>query len=82
MKRKSDGIIRRSYKTHKLTVGEAREDLVNTFLNDSLPKRFGVSTGLIISSEEEFSNQTDLVIVDEQNNAPLYPALDKKLCPN
>ncbi|MCY3726645.1 MAG: hypothetical protein OXF95_08415 [Rhodobacteraceae bacterium] len=80
MKRKSDG-IRRAYKTHNPTAGDCREDLVKNFLKDSLPKRFGVSTGLIISPEEKFSKQADLVIVDEQNNAPLYPEMDKKLWP-
>lgn len=80
MKRKSDS-IRCAYKTHNPTAGECREDLVKIFLENSLPKRFGVSTGLVISPEEEFSNQADLVIVDEQNNAPLYPDMDNKLWP-
>ena len=80
MKRKSDG-IRRAYKTHNPTAGECREDLVKKFLMESLPKRFGISTGLIITPDEQFSNQADLLIVDEQNNVPLFPDMYSKLWP-
>ena len=55
--------------------------MVIYFLKDSLPKRFGVRTGLIISPEEKLSKQADFVIVDKQNNAPIYPEMDKKLWP-
>ena len=80
MRLKSEA-IRRDFATHRPSAGDNREDLVEVFLKDHLPKKFGVSTGLVISSEGMFSNQADLVIVDDQNNAPLYPNSTNKLWP-
>jgi hypothetical protein len=73
--------IRRDFATHRLSAGENREDVVAKFLVDHLPKRFGVSSGLMFSHEGVFSNQADLVVVDEQNNAPLYASVRNKLWP-
>ena len=73
--------IRQGFARHRLSGGENREGLVKTFLVGHLPKRFGVSTGLIISHDGMFSNQADLVVVDNQNNAPLYPEYRNKLWP-
>ncbi len=73
--------IRRDFAKHRPSAGSNREDLVEKFLVNHLPKRFGVSTGLIISHDEKFSNQADLVVVDNQNNAPLYPESSSKLWP-
>lgn len=42
------------------------------FLTDHLPTRFQVDRGLVLASNEEFSNQADLVVVDGLNNAPLH----------
>ena len=77
---KSDA-IRRDFARHRPSAGANREDLVEQFLKEHLPKRFGVSTGLIISHDGMFSNQADLVIVDNQNNAPLHPESRNKLWP-
>lgn len=60
------------FSTHKPSVGDQREESVMKLLRDHLPKRYGVSTGLITSEEEEFSNQSDLIITDIMNNAPLF----------
>lgn len=73
--------IRRDFATHRLSAGENREDVVARFLVDHLPKRFGVSSGLIFSHDGVFSNQADLVLVDDQNNAPLHSATRNKLWP-
>ena len=73
--------IRRDFASHRLSAGEYREDLVGNFLKSHLPKRFGISTGLVISHNEKFSNQADLVVVDELNNAPFYPESRKQLWP-
>ena len=80
MHRKSDA-IRRDFSQHRLSAGDSREDLVTKFLADYLPKRFGVSTGFIISHDGKFSNQADIVIVDDQNNSPLHPDKRNKLWP-
>jgi hypothetical protein len=78
LKRQSDG-IRSSFSTHALSAGENREDLVADFLRNYLPRAFGIDTGLILSSEGQFSNQADLVIVDQFYNAPLYPNHSNKI---
>ena len=80
MSRKSKA-IRRDFATHRLSAGTNREDLVEGFLRAHLPKRFGIGTGLIISHDGMFSKQADLVVVDEQNNAPLYPNATNKIWP-
>ena len=73
--------IRRGFAQHRPSAGEAREHLVNRFLVDHLPKRFHVDSGFIISPGDRFSNQADLVVVDGQNNAPLYPGMNRSLWP-
>ncbi len=73
--------IRRGFAQHHTSAGTNREELVKQFLIDHLPKRFSVSTGLVISHSNVFSNQADLVVVDSQNNAPLYPQSPNKLWP-
>ena len=60
---------------------DSREDLVKKFLKDYLPKRFGVSTGFVISYDGKFSNQADILIVDRQNNSPFHPDKRNKLWP-
>lgn len=73
--------IKKAFATHHLSAGENREDIVAKFLKELLPKRFGVSSGLIYTSENVFSKQADLLIVDEQNNAPLFADKKNKLWP-
>lgn len=73
--------IRRDFATHKLSAGENREDLVRAFLVDHLPKRFGVSSGLVISTDGMFSNQADLLVTDQMNNSPLYAQSRNQLWP-
>lgn len=73
--------IRRDFATHRLSAGENRENLVSKFLKNHLPKRFGISSGLVISNNGMFSNQADLLVVDEQNNSPLYAGEGNELWP-
>lgn len=80
MSRKSES-IRRDFRKHNLSSGENLEDIVRDFLIHHLPKRFGIKSGLVISHDDKFSNQADLLIVDEQNNAPLYPDLENQIWP-
>jgi hypothetical protein len=79
--RAKSAAIRRDFASHRPSAGDNREDLVESFLSQHLPNRFGVSTGMVISAEGVFSNQADLVVVDDQNNAPLYAATRNKLWP-
>jgi hypothetical protein len=52
--------------------GEA-EELVRTFLNQHLPKRFHAGAGFIIDKHDTVSKQTDVVIYDALN-CPVYRA--------
>lgn len=71
--------IRLGFSTHPLSAGENRESLVADFLRNYLPKVFGIDTGIILSTSGEFSTQADLVIVDQDYNAPLYPTQANKV---
>jgi hypothetical protein len=71
--------IRLGFSTHRLSAGENREGIVANFLRDYLPQAFGIDTGLILSTSGDFSNQADVVVVDQTYNAPLYPSEPNKL---
>jgi hypothetical protein len=71
MKEKSKSISR-DFLYHHPSSGEGQESIVSNFLNNHLPERFGISTGFVIDTREQFSNQADLLIVDKMNNAPFY----------
>lgn len=79
--RSKSASIRRDFASHHLSAGENREDLVAQFLVDHLPRKFGVSSGMVISHDGAFSNQADLVVVDTLNNSPLYAATRNQLWP-
>ncbi len=79
--RATSASIRRDFAAHRPSAGDNREEVVEQFLRDHLPKRFGVSSGLVIATNGAFSNQADLVVVDEQHNAPLYASSRNKLWP-
>ena len=79
--RRRSAAIRHDFAMHRGAVGDHREKLVANFLKEHLPKRFGVRRGFAISLDEVFSNQADILIVDDQNNAPLYPGDSHELWP-
>jgi hypothetical protein len=58
--------------THPGEKGSMRERRVADFLSSILPKKYGIGTGHIISTQEPFiSHQTDIVIYDAQNGIAL-----------
>jgi hypothetical protein len=73
--------VRRDFATHRQSGGQNRESILDDFLEQHLPKRFGVSTGLVISHEGAFSNQADLLIVDHLNNSPYHAGRPNVLWP-
>lgn len=79
--RDTSASIRRDFATHRPSAGHNREDLVEKFLQSHLPRRFGVSSGLIIATNGAFSNQADLVVVEDFHNTPLYASSPDKLWP-
>jgi hypothetical protein len=46
---------------HAGSKGAEGEDIVQKFLEDHLPKRFGVSKGFILDTNDQVSKQTDLI---------------------
>ena len=80
MSRKSKS-IRRDFRKHNPSSGENLEDIVAKFLIHHLPRRFGVKSGLVISHDDVFSNQADVLVVDDQNNSPLYPDSKNQIWP-
>jgi len=79
--RAKSAAIRRDFATHRLSAGENREDLVEKFLTNHLPRKFGVSSGMVFSHDGIFSHQADLVVVDAFNNSPLYATSNNSLWP-
>lgn len=73
--------IRRAFAMHKGAAGDHRESLVQRFLEDHLPNRFGVRQGFAISLDDWVSNQADVLIVDHENNAPLHAGESHELWP-
>ena len=73
--------IRRDFAQHAPSAGENREDIVQKFLASHLPKRFGMSTGFMISHNGELSRQADLMIVDHLNNSALLPDTPNQMWP-
>jgi hypothetical protein len=65
--------IREFFATHRLSAGENREDIVAGLLKDHILPMAGIGTGLVMSSEGDFSNQSDVVLFDPLSNAPLFP---------
>ena len=73
--------IRRDFAQHRPSAGDNREDIVEKFLKQHLPKRFGIGTGFVFSHDDKLSNQADLLIVDDHNNSSFYPDDRNQLWP-
>lgn len=63
--------------------GRNDEQRLINFLKQVLPKRFGIGTGFIVSSDSqaESSNQTDIIISDELYNSTLHRELAAQVYP-
>lgn len=64
--------IREFFATHVPSAGSNREDLVAKLLKSYILPLAGVSTGLVMSATDEFSNQSDIVLFDSQSNGTLF----------
>lgn len=80
MQAASNGLAQH-FATHRPSSGANKEKIVADFLSKHLPSKFGIETGLLITSNGEFSNQADVIIVDHSYNAPLYGSYDSRLWP-
>jgi hypothetical protein len=63
--------------------GRNDEERIRAFLRGSLPRKYGVGTGFVASSDPNLpvSRQVDIVIYDDVNNAPLHPELAAHVFP-
>lgn len=58
---------------HKGERGRNNEEAVKKFLRQTLPKKYSIGTGFLVSSTEQMpSKQTDVVIYDDLHNSPLH----------
>jgi hypothetical protein len=71
--------IRRDFATHRPSAGQNREAIIADLLRQYLPKACGIDTGLITSYNGQFSNQADLLIVDQTWNSPFYPTSPNRI---
>ncbi len=55
--------------SHQLTKGEENEQVVRDFITSYLPRKYSVSSGLLIDSYGAQSSQCDIIIYDEQNHS-------------
>jgi len=60
---------------HSALKGSEAENIVKSFLNDHLPRRFAAGSGFIIDINDQVSKQTDLIIYDSLN-CPVYRVSD------
>lgn len=65
--------------SHPGLVGDVREDGLRSFLEAQLPSRFRVVSGQVMDSRGIRSGQTDIVIFDGSNTAPLVDLGDGKM---
>lgn len=61
---------------HWLSVGNYKESLIRNFLRNTLPKRYEISTGFILSKDFNGnlikSKQIDIIIWDSTNYSPIF----------
>jgi hypothetical protein len=55
---------------HALTKGEARETALREQLRPHIPKRYGVSSGIVVNLAGEQSRQQDVIVSDAVENPP------------
>ncbi len=60
------------YKHHHGKLGEAREILLQRFLSNYLPKRFGVGSGFALLTEGNVSTEQDVIIYDNFNSPVFF----------
>ncbi|GAB0153229.1 DUF6602 domain-containing protein [Marinobacterium sp. BA1] len=78
LERKSQS-VREYFKTHKPSAGANREGMVASFLENYLPDKYAISSGLILSKGGEFSNQADIIVADKMSNSPLFGEDNEKI---
>lgn len=70
------------YKRHRGKLGEGREILLQRFLSNYLPKRFGVGSGFALFSETDISTEQDIIIYDALNNPVFFSEFHSAIFPS
>ncbi len=79
--RKQAKLLSDAFSSHHPSSGTNKERLISDFINNYVPKKFTVDTGIVMDRNGVLSNEADIVIADSINNAPLFPDGEKKLWP-
>ncbi len=79
--RKQAKLLSDAFSSHHPSSGTNKERLISDFINNYVPKKFTVDTGIVMERNGVLSNEADIVIADSINNAPLFPDGEKKLWP-
>jgi hypothetical protein len=66
---------------HPAEKGRAAEHIVRGLVREILPKKFSMGTGFVVTANDKRSPQQDIVLFDEQLNAPLVLAGDIGIFP-
>lgn len=61
--------------SHRLTSGEAREEILRGPLVEVLPSRFGIGSGEVLAHDDSVSGQWDVIIYDHDNTPHLYQSV-------
>jgi len=69
----SAGGIVKSITNHNLLLGDAREKFIRDVLSNFLPNTVHVGTGIVIDSENNYSNQIDVIIY--RHDFPIFRTL-------
>jgi hypothetical protein len=71
--------IRRHFASHRPSAGDNREDLVESFLRAHLPTKFGISTGIVVSTDGVFFEAVFALVEVKThlNPAEIADAVDK-----
>ena len=66
-------LIKEYFKIHSGENGRNKEDILLNFLRSHLPQRYSIGTGFIFDTNNEKSNQNDLIIYDSFWSNMLFP---------
>lgn len=61
--------------------GGQREEAIRKFLNEKLPRRYGISKGFVVSHEGIQSDQCDVIIYDADTSPIFYTDVNQEILP-
>jgi hypothetical protein len=70
-----------SFTNHRVSIGSAHEGILRRFLQQHLPKRFGVGEGFVVDNKGNASGQCDIIIWSVLDYSPIYSDGDFVIVP-